>query len=375
MLVRGYTPVSDFEMDLAADELLLWGDFDSGTTIEAERIAEMVPGSGEGNNVLNVTYDLAGWGGGISRNFVGSAQDWRGNDGFSFWYKGDGSGHNVRVELKNNGEHAEAAELWVQHFTVDFTGWRHMSMPFDTFTRRVDFQPGGAPDDGVLNLDEMWGYAFGPEATGPGTFALDNVAAYGGTGTMDSGAGSDEVMINFAQMYYMGDEGEDISVELTLSMTPTTQVIVDYVTPVGTGPVVFEPGMLSQSFTLAIPTDDEGEIAEHLMLMLENPVGAAVGENGTATLVVNANGLPYLDTALSTEERVADLLSRMTWFEKFGQMTQIQHLSLASSPEVIAEYALGSLLSGGGGAPLEGNMPEDWANMVDRYQMHAQATR
>jgi len=56
-------------------------------------------------------------------------------------------------------------------------------------------------------------------------------------------------------------------------------------------------------------------------------------------------------------------------------MTQIQHLSLASSPEVIAEYALGSLLSGGGGAPLEGNMPEDWANMVDRYQMHAQATR
>ena len=41
----------------------------------------------------------------------------------------------------------------------------------------------------------------------------------------------------------------------------------------------------------------------------------------------------------------------------------------------IAEFALGSLLSGGGGSPLTGNTPQDWADMVDRYQSVALSTR
>ncbi len=46
----------------------------------------------------------------------------------------------------------------------------------------------------------------------------------------------------------------------------------------------------------------------------------------------------------------------MTLDEKIGQMTQVQHIAL-SQKEDIATYFLGSLLSGGGGAPRAGNTP------------------
>ena len=77
---------------------------------------------------------------------------------------------------------------------------------------------------------------------------------------------------------------------------------------------------------------------------------------------------------LATSDRVADLLCRMTLDEKIGQMTQIEKDSLTSDND-ISTYLLGSLLSGGGGAPDTGNLPEDWANMYDRFQAEALSTR
>ena len=62
-----------------------------------------------------------------------------------------------------------------------------------------------------------------------------------------------------------------------------------------------------------------------------------------------------------------ECLEQMTLDEKIGQMTQANHQALTSESD-IADYALGSLLAGGGGSPATGNTPEDWADMVDRYQ-------
>jgi beta-glucosidase len=42
-----------------------------------------------------------------------------------------------------------------------------------------------------------------------------------------------------------------------------------------------------------------------------------------------------------------DLLARMTLAEKIGQMTQVEKNSL--TPEVVTQYFIGSVLSGGGG--------------------------
>ena len=64
----------------------------------------------------------------------------------------------------------------------------------------------------------------------------------------------------------------------------------------------------------------------------------------------------------------------MTLAEKIGQMTQANHLALSDESD-IADYALGSLLAGGGGSPATGNSPQDWADMVDRYQSTATSTR
>ena len=80
----------------------------------------------------------------------------------------------------------------------------------------------------------------------------------------------------------------------------------------------------------------------------------------------------YLDPQQPIEARVEDLLARMTLAEKIGQMTQIEKGSI--NPQAVTEYAIGSILSGGGGYPTP-NTPAAWAEMVNRYKAAALNTR
>ena len=81
----------------------------------------------------------------------------------------------------------------------------------------------------------------------------------------------------------------------------------------------------------------------------------------------------YLDSTATIEERVQDLLSRMTLDEKVGQMTQADRGQLYSM-ELVKSCFLGSVLSGGGSAP-ENNTPTGWADMYDQFQTKALETR
>ncbi|KIH98778.1 hypothetical protein LP52_11285 [Streptomonospora alba] len=67
----------------------------------------------------------------------------------------------------------------------------------------------------------------------------------------------------------------------------------------------------------------------------------------------------------------------MTLEEKAGQMTQVNHTNVMDDKEAIAEYGLGSLLSGGGAGPggEAGGTAAEWADMYDEYQRAAMQSR
>lgn len=81
----------------------------------------------------------------------------------------------------------------------------------------------------------------------------------------------------------------------------------------------------------------------------------------------------YRDSSRPVEERVEDLLGRMTLAEKAGQMTLVEKNSLRDAGDV-ATYGIGAVLSGAGGNPDE-NTPAGWKRMVARFTDAADSTR
>lgn len=106
--------------------------------------------------------------------------------------------------------------------------------------------------------------------------------------------------------------------------------------------------------------------------MVPGVAASATTTGGSA--VAPSTGLPYQDAGVPVTQRVADLLARMTLAEKVGQMTQTERGKVYVDATLITTWNLGSILSGGGSTPTE-NTPTAWADMVDRFQKAALATR
>ncbi|MEE1927072.1 glycoside hydrolase family 3 N-terminal domain-containing protein [Streptomyces sp. TRM 70351] len=385
-------PIDRFEGEVPfgqppADALFTWGgDTDDHPALELEA-REDAP---EGESVLAGTYDISGWGG-FSHEFATDepAHDWSAHEGVRFWWYGQntaplppGSGKRVHFEIKDGGTGGGASELWTTSFTDDWEGWHLVEIPFADFHYRADYQPVGGIDQ-VLGLDEMWGYALTLPTGAPGAFAMDGVELYG---EADPGL---NVRVGTGAAVHPVDEGGtarvDVSVATTGSVPLDAPVTVGYTTEGGTatsgedytpvsGTLTFPAGTpsgASRTVTVATSRDRSAEAAETIPLRLTVTGARPPAED--PQVVVNAHGLPYLDARLPVEKRVADLLSRMSLEEKVGQMTQAERNALRSGGD-IARYALGSLLSGGGSVPTP-NTPQAWAEMIDAYQLRAQATR
>ena len=182
------------------------------------------------------------------------------------------------------------------------------------------------------------------------------------------------------------NDGGTARVTLTLSAAATSAVTVGWSTGAGTakagsdytagsGTVTFPAGSAAgatRNFTVATKATAGAATAETIPLKLTVTGGSL--SSGQPMVVINAHGLPYLDTSLTTKQRVRDLLSRMTLAEKVGQMTQAERGAVNSDQSLITTWLLGSLLSGGGSTPTQNN-PTAWADMIDSYQSHALATR
>lgn len=80
----------------------------------------------------------------------------------------------------------------------------------------------------------------------------------------------------------------------------------------------------------------------------------------------------YNDPSMPVDERVNNLYAQMTLEEKVGQM--IQTSKDKAKPEEIKKYDVGSVISGGGEAPVI-DTPEGWRKMISSYQDAALSTR
>jgi len=85
----------------------------------------------------------------------------------------------------------------------------------------------------------------------------------------------------------------------------------------------------------------------------------------------------YLNPTAAVEDRVSDLLSRMSLDEKVGQMLQPEKGSI--SIDDVTNYYLGSVLSSGGSFPESGteaeSTMENWSKLYDSMQDAALSTR
>ena len=154
-----------------------WGDI-AGNVVLSLAEMERVDAS---STVLAIDYDIGAWGGfthALTDGESWTSQDWTPYNAVRFWLYGNNTGGNVQVEIfdnRNPNLTGDSAERWYYRIADDYQGWLEFTIEFRSFQRRTDWQPGGAPDDG-LGLDAVSGLAFGfPAGTGAQTAYLDDV--------------------------------------------------------------------------------------------------------------------------------------------------------------------------------------------------------
>ncbi|MGW0884002.1 glycoside hydrolase family 3 protein [Streptomyces sp. NPDC002671] len=378
-------PIDRFEGEVPfagqpAEGIFTWGsDADDPPHLELSGRTD----ASEGAEVLTGTYDISGYGG-FTHDFAAAepAHDWSAHKGIRFWWDGQDNGKKFAFEIKDGGANGEASELWTTSFTDDFTGWKQIEIPFTDFAYRTDYQPVGGIDH-VLGLSQMWGYAVTLPVGVKGRFAMDGVELYGKADQSLRASVTADAAVHPVK------EGGTATVKVTVATTDAKPVddpvTVTYATGDGTaepgkdytpvsGTLTFPAGTASGATqAIQVPTlkDQAAEPAETVPLKLT--VSGAKTPAESPQVVIDAHGLPYLNPKLPVEQRVADLVSRMSLAEKAGQMTQAERGAVSNQGD-ITTYALGSLLSGGGSTPTP-NTPEAWARMIDGFQLRTQATR
>ena len=387
---EGANPITDTNGALANTGVFSWGG--SSDSTPALSIAQLDRSGVTNNHALRATWVNDSSYGGISYDLAtASAQDWSPYAGIQFWFYGHnpsndavpGSGAKYEFEVKMGGNDGEHSELWQVFFTDDWQGWHLIQVPFASLKRRTDFQPSGAPTNTTIDLTKMRGFALTePSGTSNGEFDVDQFAVYGvNTGILGAHVGTTQPVyaVNPGGTATVGvtlttDGGKALDHDVTVGYAlggGTAAAGTDYTDAGGT--FTFAAGSASgstQSFTVQTLPNTAASTARTIPVQL-TPTGADVVAD-TRDVVINAHGLPYLDSSLPVATRVQDLLSRMSLDEKIGQMTQAERGDLTHQSD-ITTAALGSLLSGGGSTPTP-NTAQGWADMIDAFQARAQAT-
>lgn len=266
------------------------------------------PGQTGTNTVMVIEHTIRQWGG-FTHAFTNAAgdawtsRDWSGATGMAFWFRGTGSRGPVQVDLFDNRNPAltgDSAERFFVRFVDDTTEWRRIEIPFGDFRRRTDFQPGGAPNDG-LTLSEVWGYALG-FPPGAGVSYLDDVVLTG-----DAGAPSDRLQVAFGRPSVDVPEGGTATMTIVLSRPSDAPVSVRWLLRGDTAReyrdfvpanelVVFAPGETERTIEITALQDGIHEGDERAVLILDGPLGADLGFQRRAVVFIRDDDAP--DAAL-----------------------------------------------------------------------------
>jgi len=280
-----------------------WQDGGGALTLSAVAIepgdALALPDQEGVEHVLRIDHRIASWGG-VTQAFADDTLtrwipvDLSGYAGLRFWYAGDGRGGTVQVDLfdnRNPNLTGDSAERWFFRFVDDTTDWRRIEIPFSSFGRRTDFQPGGAPNDG-LGLDQASGWALG-FPPGEGTSHVARVEAYGDSGIVAEGV----VTVEFADALTAIDEGADGELRIVLSEASDEAISVRVfvrgdeaqefrdVVPLNEL-VVFPPGVTEATVAFRTLSDGRHEGDERAVALLDGPRGAALGFQRRAVVLI-----------------------------------------------------------------------------------------
>lgn len=184
------------------------------------------PGQVGDNTFVEGAFDATAGYAGFGLDFAagGGVQDWSGYTAVSFYLYGANSGQSFQFEIMDNRSdpNSDTAERFDTIFVDDFSGWQKITIPFSAFSRATDYQPGGAPDDG-LTLTEMWGLAIILDGS-TGTLRLDDIGLERATvddfeSGLPAGTDGDGNLIGFYKF-----EGPDAIVSFAASDTPPVPV-------------------------------------------------------------------------------------------------------------------------------------------------------
>ena len=291
-----YVTFADFEGAVPPDFFVFNGGASSvNTAVQtvADSDALALPTQSGDNGILQTDFNIGDFGGFGANFFAQGPQDWSNLDGISFWFYGSNSGLSYQFELQDNRSDPanDTAERFDYNFTDDFAGWQLISIPFSQFVRATDFQPDGAPNDG-LTLTEVWGWAFVLPA-GSSIFYIDDVSAYGDVGNVT-------IKVSFDAADYGVVEGDTATITVALTAAAADEVTVMYATADDTaiagtdytatsGTLTFPAGVTEQTFTVATQDNTARDGDRSLTLTLAGSVNAELGVFTQAALKIQDN--------------------------------------------------------------------------------------
>ncbi|PKN92841.1 MAG: hypothetical protein CVU44_12480 [Chloroflexi bacterium HGW-Chloroflexi-6] len=354
--VTGFDPImADFTGGVAPTGFVgfadSWDGTGSATTLALAYPTDTLPTvpALDNTNVVTVTYNIAasgGWGGGpgyggISQDYA-ATQDWNNYQGFSFWFKGGNTGAAMRVELKSDGANPGASNRFEYGFTDNFSDWRYFSIPWSSFVKRTDYNPGAGLGD-AINFSTIWGYSILIPGGAAGSFSMDNISPYGGGG---SGVVVPNAKFSSAT-YAVNEDAGTATITVNLSSATTVATSVDYATSDGTatdgveytatsGTLDFAAGDTSKTFTVTVADNANYDGDKTINLALSNPVAVTLGTPNTAVLTIVDDDAPdtkIVDDYSGSVAPVYNPFGTAIGFANWGSENGNVQLSTVSVPD------------------------------------------